>query len=186
MKLIAGLGNIGEKFKTSRHNIGFMVADELAGRWRFDWRPERLALVGEVYRGGKTLLLKPITYMNLSGRAIKHYADYFQVEPENVAVIHDDMDLPSGKIRVRRKGGAGGHNGIKSIIEELGEDAFVRFKIGIGHPMNCEDAVLRHVLTGFEEDERSAVAEAIQKTADAIECWLSDGVETAMNRFNGG
>jgi PTH1 family peptidyl-tRNA hydrolase len=186
MKLIAGLGNIGEKFKNSRHNIGFMVADELSERWGFVFRAERLALAGEVYRGGKTLVVKPATYMNLSGRAVRHYADYFQVEPKDTAVIHDDMDLPSGKIRVRQKGGAGGHNGVQSVMDELGTDAFVRFKIGIGHPMNYEDAVLRHVLSGFAKDEFPAVAEAVQRTADAIECWLADGADAAMNRFNGG
>ncbi|MDR2005709.1 MAG: aminoacyl-tRNA hydrolase [Acidaminococcales bacterium] len=186
MKLIAGLGNMGEKFKNSRHNIGFAVADQLAERWGFAWRAERLALVGEIYRGGKVLILKPTTYMNLSGQAVRHYADYFQIGPQDTAVVHDDMDLPGGKIRVRKKGGAGGHNGIKSVMEELGTDAFVRFKIGIGHPMNYEEAVLRHVLSGFAEDELPAAAEAVQKTADAIECWLADGAETTMNRFNGG
>jgi PTH1 family peptidyl-tRNA hydrolase len=186
MKLIAGLGNIGEKFKNSRHNIGFMVADELAARWGFAWRTERLALAGEVFRGGKILIIKPATYMNLSGQALRHYADYFKIRPEEMAVIHDDMDLPSGKIRVRPKGGAGGHNGVKSAIDELGTDAFVRFKIGIGHPMNYEGEVLRHVLSGFDKEELPAVAEAVQRTADAIECWLGGGVEVAMNRFNGG
>ncbi|MDR3348209.1 MAG: aminoacyl-tRNA hydrolase [Acidaminococcales bacterium] len=185
MKLIAGLGNIGEKYKNSRHNIGFAVADQLAARWGFAWRPERLALVGEVYRGGKVLVIKPATYMNLSGQAVRHYADYFQVGPQGTAIVHDDMDLPGCRIRVRKKGGDGGHNGVKSVIEELGTDAFVRFKIGIGHPMDYEGAVLRHVLTGFAQSELPAVAEAVQKTAEAIECWLAEGADAAMNRFNG-
>jgi PTH1 family peptidyl-tRNA hydrolase len=185
MKLIAGLGNIGEKFKKSRHNIGFMAADELAARWGVAWRAEPLALAGETYRGEKVLLVKPTTYMNLSGRAVKHYARFFQVEPQDTAIIHDDMDLPGGKIRVRKKGGAGGHNGVKSVMEELGTDAFSRFKIGIDHPMNYEEAVLRHVLTGFSEAERPVMADAVLKVADAVECWLESGIETAMNRFNG-
>jgi PTH1 family peptidyl-tRNA hydrolase len=185
MKLIAGLGNTGGKFEKSRHNIGFMVADELAGRWSLLWRSERLAFFCESRQKDKTLLIKPVTYMNLSGQAVAHYADYYHIPPEDIAVIQDDLDLPGGRVRVRRRGAAGGHNGIKSVIESLSSDEFNRFKIGIGHPMNHEEAVLRHVLTGFEREEQPLIEEAVRKTADAVECWLSEGIDAAMNKFNG-
>ena len=186
MKLIAGLGNIGVKLVNSRHNIGFMVANELVRRWEATWRPERLAFYSEAYKyGDKILIIKPTTYMNLSGQAVAHYAGYFGIMPENIAVIQDDMDLPGGKLRIKKKGSSGGHNGIKSIIAELGASDFSRFKIGIGHPINREDAVLRHVLSGFEQQEVPLINAALQKTADAVECWLIEGIEQAMNKFNG-
>jgi PTH1 family peptidyl-tRNA hydrolase len=185
MKLIAGLGNIGEKYEKSRHNIGFMVADELARRWEISWRSGQYAVYGQVRKTEKILLIKPATYMNLSGQAVVYYTNYYGIASCDIAVVQDDMDLPSGRIRVRRRGSAGGHNGVKSIIQHLGKEEFNRFKIGIGHPASYEDAVLRHVLTGFTPEEASLIAEAVSKAADAVECWLAEGIDAAMNRFNG-
>ena len=184
MKLIVGLGNIGKEYEKSKHNIGFMVADCLAKRWNADWRTDKLSFVAE-YRGSeKIILLKPRTYMNLSGNAVRHYAEYYKIMPHDIAVLQDDLDLPSGKVRVRRKGTAGGHNGIKSIIENLGTTEFPRFKIGIGHPENEKRTVVSHVLSGFAANEKEVIEEAVNHTADAVVCWLNDGIDAAMNRFN--
>ena len=183
MKLIVGLGNIGKEYEQSRHNVGFMVADELVRRWELSWRSDKLSFLADLYRPFKVLLIKPKTYMNLSGVAARHYTDYYRINTENIAVIQDDMDLPSGKVRVRRNGKDGGHNGIKSIIEHLGTTEFNRFKIGIGHPVN-EDRVISHVLTKFTDEEHKEVKLAVEKTADAVITWLEQGIDVAMNRFN--
>lgn len=184
MKLIVGLGNIGKEYAKSKHNIGFMVVDELAGRWGADWRSDKLSFVAEHRSREKIILLKPRTYMNLSGNAVRHYAEYYRITPANIAIIQDDMDLPTGKVRVRRKGTAGGHNGMKSVIENLGTTEFPRFKIGIGHPENVDRTVVSHVLSGFGSGEKSLVEQAVKHTADAILCWLSEGIDVAMNRYN--
>ena len=162
MKIIAGLGNIGKEYDKTRHNIGFMVADELARRWK---APE------------KVFLLKPVTYMNLSGNAVGPWAHFYNIAPEEVAVVHDDMDLPLGTIRIRKNGSSGGHNGIKSIISNLGTDAFPRFRLGIGHPVHEQQAVISHVLQRLE---------AVKKMADALELWLKEGgnLDKVMQQFN--
>ena len=139
MKIIAGLGNIGREYAGTRHNAGFMVADELARRWGLEnrWRTDRDAAYVEYRAGGeKVWLLKPTTYMNLSGNAVGAWAHFYNVAPEDVAVVHDDMDLPVGTLRIRKKGSSGGHNGIKSIMNNLGTDTFPRFRLGIGHPVH--------------------------------------------------
>jgi len=184
MKLIAGLGNIGKEYENSRHNIGFMVADELVRRWGLSWRSDRLSFIAELYHPYRLLLLKPRTYMNLSGVAVRHFADYYRVDTDDIAIIQDDMDLPAGKVRVRRKGKDGGHNGIKSIIEHLGTTEFNRFKIGIGHPEHEKKTVIKHVLTKFTAEESKEVKDAVEKTADAVITWLEHGIDVAMNRFN--
>ena len=185
MKLIVGLGNIGKEYENTRHNIGFMVVEELAKRWNvgFD-KTDRQAVYAEYRAPEKVLLLKPTTYMNLSGVAVGAYAHFFNVDPEDIAVIQDDMDLPIGQLRIRRKGSAGGHNGIKSIQEHLGTSDFPRFKIGIGHPARNNKAVVNHVLHGFVGEEKVAIEEAVQKMADALERWLKEDMDLVMQAYN--
>ena len=165
MKIIAGLGNIGKEFDKTRHNIGFMVADELARRWNLEgaWRTDRNAMYVEYRAPEKVFLLKPVTYMNLSGNAVGPWAHFYNIAPEDVAVVHDDMDLPLGTIRIRKNGSSGGHNGIKSIISNLGTDAFPRFRLGIGHPVHEQEAVISHVLHPFAGDDKQLVDEAVKK-----------------------
>ncbi|MGI6262815.1 MAG: aminoacyl-tRNA hydrolase [Succiniclasticum sp.] len=189
MKIIAGLGNIGREYAGTRHNAGFMVADELARRWGLSdaWRTNRDAEYVE-YRVGaeKIILLKPTTYMNLSGNAVGAWAHFYNVAPKDVAVIHDDMDLPVGSLRIRKKGSSGGHNGIKSILNQLGTDAFARFRLGIGHPAHEQQAVIQHVLQRFQGADKQAMDDAVAKAADAVEYWLErDGdTDAVMQKFN--
>lgn len=186
MKLIVGLGNIGNEYKNTRHNIGFMVLDELAKEWSINnWKKERSAEVAEYrFNGEKILLARPTTYMNLSGNAVGQLANFYNIVPPNIAVIQDDLDLPCGKLRIRKQGSAGGHNGIKSILEHLGTNVFPRFKIGIGHPEHLEQKVINHVLTKFSGEEKKFIDEAIKKCSNAIICWLENDLDLAMNRFN--
>lgn len=185
MKLIVGLGNIGKEYENTRHNIGFMVADELARRWELqNWQKDRSAYF-VVYRNPeKIYLIKPVTYMNLSGVAVVAYANFYNIAPEDIAVVQDDLDLPCGKLRLRRKGSDGGHNGIKSIHEHLGTADFCRFKIGIGHPERNNRAVVSHVLHRFAGEEKELIDTAVQKMADALELWLKDGMDAAMQEYN--
>lgn len=186
MKLIVGLGNIGNEYKNTRHNIGFMVLDELAKEWNIvSWKKERAAEVAEYrLKGEKILLAKPTTYMNLSGNAVGQLANFYNLTPDNIAVVHDDLDLPCGKLRIRKQGSAGGHNGIKSIIAHLGTTVFPRFRIGIGHPEPIEQKVINHVLTKFSGEEKQLIDESIKKCSAAIICWLENDLDLSMNRFN--
>lgn len=189
MKIIAGLGNIGREYAGTRHNAGFMVADELARRWGLEnsWRTDRDASYVEYRVGGeKVWLLKPTTYMNLSGNAVGAWAHFYNVAPEDVAVVHDDMDLPMGTLRIRKKGSSGGHNGIKSIMNNLGTDTFPRFRLGIGHPAHDQQAVINHVLQRFQGDDKKVMDDIVVKTADALEYWLETGgdADAVMQKFN--
>ncbi len=185
MKLIVGLGNIGNEYAGTRHNIGFMVADELARRWNAKFgKEDRGACCAEYRTKEKVLLLKPTTYMNLSGTAVGAYANFYHVAPENIAVIQDDLDLPVGKLRIRRKGSHGGHNGIRSISEHLGSDAFPRFKVGIGHPARNSKAVINHVLRPFQGEEKELIQKAVSVMADAVEAWLCSDIEQVMQDYN--
>lgn len=186
MKLIVGLGNIGREYANTRHNIGFMVADELAKRFGISFGKEHLSACAAEYRAPeKILLIKPTTYMNLSGFAVGAYANFYHLEPEQIAVIQDDMDMPVGQLRIRRKGSAGGHNGIKSIMEHLGNGDFARFKIGIGHPEHDNKAVIDHVLHPFYGEDKDAIAEAVKQMADAVELWVKTGdIELVMQEYN--
>ncbi len=186
MKLIVGLGNIGREYANTRHNIGFMVADELAGRCGAAFgREERGACCAEYRAPEKILIIKPTTYMNLSGVAVGAYANYYHIAPEDIAVIQDDMDMPVGQLRIRRKGSAGGHNGLKSIIEHLGSSDFPRFKIGIGHPARNNQAVISHVLHQFQGEDKAAIQQAVQEMADALQQWMKTGdIEQVMQAYN--
>lgn len=185
MKLIVGLGNIGKEYEGTRHNIGFMVADELAKRWGITtWKNERSAMCAEYRIPEKVFLIKPTTYMNLSGEAVGAYANFYNIDPEDIAVIQDDLDLPCGKLRIRRKGSAGGHNGIKSIQQHLGTGDFPRFKIGIGHPERNASAVIGHVLHRFGKEEQPLIEEAVKQMADAVELWLKGDMDAVMQAYN--
>jgi PTH1 family peptidyl-tRNA hydrolase len=186
VKLIAGLGNPGPRYADSRHNVGFAVADELARRWRTDLdRFDRHfeGLTGRAKVGGdEVLLLKPATYMNLSGRSVGAAARYYKVPPGDVLVIYDDLDLPVGKLRVRADGSAGGHKGMEDVLRNLGTDAVPRVRIGIGKVHR--DATVDYVLSSFAPDELPEVRTAVERAADAAATWVSRGIDAAMNEFN--
>ncbi len=185
MKIIAGLGNPALKYGGTRHNVGFGVIDELSDRWNIrvsDSRMRGLAGSG-VIAGEKIILLKPMTFMNLSGECIRPFMDYYKLFPEELIVCYDDINLDVGMIRVRAKGSAGGHNGMKSIIQQLGTIDFPRVRIGIGAKpphMDLADYVLGH----FPADELPVIRGAITEAADAVEMILKEGMQPAMNRFN--
>lgn len=185
MILIAGLGNPGRKYAKTRHNVGFDVVDLLAERWGADIHDARFD--GEVAKakpyGKPILLLKPGTFMNLSGASVAAAARYHKIPHANVWVVHDDLDLPLGRLRVREGGSSGGHNGVQSVIDRLGDQKFLRFRVGIGRPASpvpVED----YVLQAFDAGERQAADAMIAKTADAVETALKEGVTRAMNLFN--
>jgi peptidyl-tRNA hydrolase, PTH1 family len=187
MKLIVGLGNPGRKYRETRHNIGFAVADELARRGgvAFDAAPAD-GLIARVRTLGPegTLLLKPLTMMNASGFAVSEIARYFRIALDDMLVIADDVNLPLGRIRARPSGSAGGHNGFRSIIEQLGTAGFARLRVGVGRGDPRRD-LADYVLAGFDEDERPVVSETVGRAADAGELFVAEGIERVMNRFNG-
>lgn len=185
MILIAGLGNPGTKYEKTRHNLGFRVVDLLAKRWGF--APYDARFDGEMAKGkphGKpVLLLKPETFMNLSGASIAACARYHKIAPEHVWVIHDDLDLPLGHLRIRTEGSSGGHNGVQSVIERLGTPKFPRFRIGVGRPAEgipTED----YVLQPFGADERETAQAMVERTAEAASTAVLEGLVRAMNLFN--
>lgn len=186
MKLIVGLGNIGREYENTRHNIGFMVVDELAKRLGVTFgKEDRNAYCAEYRAPEKILIIKPTTYMNLSGIAVGNYANFYHIDPEDIAVIQDDLDLPVGHLRIRRKGSAGGHNGIKSITEHLGTEEYPRFKIGIGHPERNNKAVINHVLHQFQGEDKTAIEAAVKAMAEALEQWLKGGdLNAVMTKYN--
>ena len=186
MKLVVGLGNPGAKYKGTRHNVGFMTMDEVAYQEKFDFDKALFdAVFAQVKIGGeKVIFMKPLTFMNLSGEAIRPLMNYFKIGIEDLLVVYDDMDLPVGKIRLRQKGGAGGHNGIKSIISCLGTSEFNRIKVGVGRPKDGR-TVVGHVLNRFEKEEEEDIIFAVQKSVDAIRSWIeTDDFVKTMNQFN--
>jgi PTH1 family peptidyl-tRNA hydrolase len=185
MKVIVGLGNPGPKYAGTRHNVGFDVVDYLAaGPGCTPFREKFEAFVSEMKDGDETILLvKPLTFMNLSGRAVRAILDFYKVPVENLLVICDDFNLPLGKLRVRTKGSHGGQNGLRNIQEQMGTDAYTRLRLGVGAP--AFDAV-DHVLSKFKPGERAAAEEAVANAAQAALTWLRQGAEAAMNKFNGG
>jgi PTH1 family peptidyl-tRNA hydrolase len=184
MKLIVGLGNPGRQYENTRHNVGFRVLDELARRHQIDLTRRKFSGVtgsGSI-RGEPVLLLKPETYMNLSGRSVREALTFHKLAPPDLLVIVDDMALPLAKLRMREKGSAGGHNGLTSLIQELGSDEFPRLRIGIEAVEGKR--MVGHVLGAFTEEEESQIAAAVKRAADAAECWLIEGTPSAMNKFN--
>lgn len=182
--LVAGLGNPGREHEHDRHNAGWMVADELARRHGATWRAKFSGKLGETrLDGARVALLKPETYMNESGRAIASAARYFKVEPEDLLVVHDDVDLELGRLQARLGGGLAGHNGLRSIAQALGTQDFVRLRIGVGRPQRGDPRpVADYVLSPFAVDED--VAGIVTRSAEAVETILRDGLEEAQRRFN--
>ena len=182
MKAIVGLGNPGREAAGTRHNIGFEVIDEVARRWNVRLRPWKSAADVAVVTGRSAVLVEPQTFMNLSGDAVGKVAAFHKLEPADVLVVVDEAQLPLGRIRLRRSGSAGGHNGLKSIIQHVGIE-FPRLRIGVGRGDPKWD-LADHVLSRFGREEREAVVEAVNKAADAVETFVDEGIEAAMNRFN--
>ena len=185
--LIVGLGNPGKEYERTRHNAGFRAVDLLASKLgcKID-KSKFQGLYGQVNYGGKKLmLLKPLTYMNLSGRSVLQLSAYFNIPPQRIIVMFDDISLEPGRLRIRADGSAGGHNGIKSIIQEVGSQAFPRVKIGVGAKPNPEYDLADWVLSTFSAKEEKALAVALENAADAALAVIDHGVPEASNRFNG-
>ena len=184
--LVVGLGNPGDKYENTRHNVGFLTVDALAERLGIPVQKLRYrALTNTAELGGqKVLLMKPVTYMNLSGEAVRQAAGFYKIPPERVLVISDDVSLPLGKLRIRTGGSAGGHNGLKNIIAQLGSDRFPRVKIGVGEKPRPDYDMADWVLSKFTGEDKKAIDAAVLRAADAVECLLREGPERAMNRFN--
>jgi PTH1 family peptidyl-tRNA hydrolase len=186
--LIVGLGNPGREYARTRHNAGFLVLDHLAGRWKVDWTVEKkfAARSGRVEREGRRLLLcQPQTYMNGSGEAVGALVSFHKLPASRLLVVVDDADLPFGEIRLRPDGSSGGHHGLESIEQHLGTRGYARQRIGIGRDDPAARQIAGYVLSPFRSAEREMLEKVLQKACDQIECWLSDGVTQAMNRFNG-
>lgn len=184
--LIVGLGNPGKDYEDTRHNVGFRVLDELARRYGLAFgKTERKAQVASgTLKNKKVILAKPQTYMNLSGEAVRSLVDFYKVEVPNILIVADDLDIPLGTVRLRQSGSAGGQNGIKSVIQHLGTQDFNRLRFGIGRPpgkMQAKD----HVLSAFKGDDAILASQVIDRASDAVETWLTDGIELAMTRHNG-
>ena len=185
--LVVGLGNPGPKYEWTRHNMGFLVIDELAEREKIPVQKLKYrALTNTAVIGGRSvLLMKPTTYMNLSGESVGEAARFYKIPPERVLVISDDVALPQGKLRVRRSGSAGGHNGLKNIISHLGSDQFPRIKVGVGGKPHPDHDMAVWVLGKFTGQDRKVMEEAIARAADAVTLFLEQGPDQAMAKFNG-
>ena len=186
MKLVVGLGNPGPRYAGTRHNVGFDAVDLLAGRHTADWAaaPRGAEALVANWRIGGAIFAKPLTFMNLSGGAVVPLLQFYKVELADLLVIVDEVQLETGRIRVRPSGSAGGHNGLKSLIGSLGSDAFARLRIGVGRGDTRRD-LADHVLAKFGAEERPVIADAIARAADATEVFIAEGIQPAMNRFNG-
>jgi PTH1 family peptidyl-tRNA hydrolase len=194
MKLVVGLGNPGAEYRETRHNVGFLVIDELARRWSVEqWREAFESLAAKTARGAEPVLLcKPLTFMNLSGRAVAGIAGFYKVPPVDLFVVTDDVALPLGRLRARRGGSDGGHNGLKSLAQSLGTQDYARLRIGVGRgDVQASDGrvvgrpdMADHVLGRFRPDERDTISAAILRAADASEMFIAEGIERVMNVFN--
>ncbi len=186
MYIIVGLGNPSKKYEHTRHNVGFKVIDILADRMGIHVdESKHKGLVGRgMLEGQKAVLVKPQTFMNLSGECVRAVADFYKVPEEEIIVIYDDISLEPGQLRIRAKGSAGGHNGIKNIIAHLGTQVFPRVKVGVGEKPRMMD-LADYVLSHFTKEEQGRMNEAFKEAADAVAMMVSQGVEPAMNKFNG-
>jgi PTH1 family peptidyl-tRNA hydrolase len=182
MKAIVGLGNPGVEYKATRHNVGFEVVDELARRWRVKLKPWKSVASLAIAKEHEALLAEPATFMNLSGDAVLKIGSFYRIEPADWLIVVDDVNLPLGRLRLRTMGSAGGHNGLKSVIERIGPN-FARLRVGVGRGDPTWD-LADHVLSRFGPEEKDAAAEAVGRAADAVEMFAADGIEPAMNRFN--
>ncbi len=193
MKLIVGLGNPGRGYANNRHNVGFVCLNHFARMQsiRFDKKQGKARIgLGEV-AGSKGVVAKPQTYMNLSGRSVSLLVKKFNVSLDNLIVIHDDLDLPLSKIRIRQGGSSGGHKGVDSIITELGSQNFIRIRVGVGRPVKnedptefSEDEIINYVLSDFTPDEKQTITQVIPTVSEAILCLLTEGPVAAMNKYN--
>jgi PTH1 family peptidyl-tRNA hydrolase len=183
MRIVVGLGNPGREYASTRHNIGFMVINELARRSGADSVKKRFRseIAEGLLRGEKIVLVAPQTYMNLSGHAVRDVVNWYHVPHEDVLIVFDDMDLPFGQLRLRKSGSAGGHKGLKSIIEQLGGTDIPRLRVGIGRGRS---AATSHVLSRFSPEEAKALPDLIRTVADGIELWVAQGITAAMNEVN--
>lgn len=184
MKIIAGLGNPGKEYENTKHNVGFLTIDILAEKYGIKVNKIKFkGLVGEGMIGTeKVILVKPQTYMNLSGQCIREIVAFYKLDMEDLVVIYDDIDLPMGNLRIRKKGSAGTHNGMRSIIYDLQDDGFPRVRVGIGGERKGDLA--NYVISGFSGDDRKLIEEAIVKAADAVTCLVEDGIDRAMVDYN--
>ena len=185
MKLVVGLGNPGPRYSGTRHNVGFDVLDTIVERHRLEWEmaPRGIEALVSRWRTADTTLAKPLTFMNLGGPAVVGLAQFFKLEIGDLLVVVDDTNLELGRLRTRAGGSAGGHNGLKSLIEALGTDQFPRMRLGVGRGDARRD-LADHVLAKFEPDERAVVAEMIQRASEAVELFVTEGIHPVMNKFN--
>jgi len=186
MKLIAALGNPGDKYSNTRHNAGFMIIDKLAQKWGFEFMQEnkfKSLICKTFYNNEPIFIIKPQTFMNLSGEAVGAVMHFYKIELPDLLVVYDDISLSLGKMRFRANGSDGGHNGIKSIISHVNSDKFARLKFGVGpQPANVPSEVF--VLSDFPKDDKQILEDTVQKATEAIECYFSNGMEKAQNMFN--
>ena len=185
--IVVFLGNPGDTYENTRHNVGFMTADALGEKLNKPIQRLKFKALTNVveYGGCRVLLMKPTTYMNLSGEAVREACMFYKLPPERVLVVSDDVSLPVGKIRLRRNGTAGGHNGLRSIIGQLHSDQFPRLKIGVGAKPHPDYDMADWVLGHFSKEDRKAVDAAIDRALDAMECLFTQGIDKAMSRYNG-
>lgn len=186
-KMIVGLGNPGDKYEKTKHNMGFMALDLLAKELNVDFKEEKpfMSLVASTFvNGEKLFLVKPLTFMNESGRAVAPLLKYYNIDEADLTVMHDDLDSPVGRVRLRQKGSSGGQNGIKSVITNVGSQTFNRVKIGIGRPKHGM-TVVNHVLSGFDNEDKEIAQDGIFKAVDAMKFYLENGdFQKTMNKFN--
>jgi peptidyl-tRNA hydrolase, PTH1 family len=186
MKLVVGLGNPGQQYEHTRHNVGFRVVDRLATKWGWKWSERRgkAIMASGVVGIEKVVLVKPLTFMNLSGEAVGDLAHWYKVSPEDILVVYDELDLPTGKVRVRAKGSAAGHNGMRDIIAKLHTSDFPRLRVGIGHPRNSHIEGRDHVLSKASGDDGILLASGEERAVQAVEMLLAQGLEVTMNAIN--
>lgn len=185
MYLIVGLGNPESDYAGTRHNMGFDTINEIAKRYQINVNKKKFQAIYEIatIENKKVILLKPQTYMNLSGDAIGEAMNFYKIEPQDVLVIYDDIDIEKGSIKVRKKGGPGSHNGMKSVVENIGTTDFPRIRVGIGQPEHKND-MINYVIGAVPEEEKEVLAKGVSKAADAVQEFLKNGIDATMNKFN--
>ena len=185
MYLIVGLGNPEKEYGNTRHNMGFDTINEIAKNNNIDINKNKFKGLYETLnlQNQKAILLKPQTYMNLSGESVREIVDFYNIEPQNIIVIYDDIDIEKGHIKIRKKGGAGSHNGMKSVVQELGRTDFARIRVGIGQPEFKSD-MINYVIGKVPKEEQEILHQGVKKAAEAVEEILKNGIDIAMNKFN--
>ncbi len=182
--MIVGLGNPGPEYRHTRHNLGWLVLEHAACRWRVDFSKRHLAWEASANIHGKpVLLIRPLAWMNRTGPVVHEILTSRQLTPSDLVVVYDDLDLPFGVVRIKTRGGAGGHNGVRSVLESVGSDAFCRMKVGIGRPLGSLETV-EYVLSPFSLEEESGLEAVLDNSVDALECLINEGSAAAMNRFH--